>query len=148
MKKYLFDTSTCVFFIRGKLNLAEAFLRVGAKNCFISELTVAELRYGAQKSLDPIQSHQSLDAFVNEFTIVPIFNSIRRYAVEKVRLQNAGLLLHDEFDIFIGATALENDFVLVTGNTKHFAGLKTLNLKTGTSISQKEATIYVQHVNK
>lgn len=129
MKQYLFDTSTCVFFIRGKLNLATAFHQVGKENCFISEVTVAELRYGAEKSLDLFRSHQSLDAFLQEFTIVPIFNSIRRYAQEKVRLQKLGTPLHDEFDMFIGATALENGFILVTSNTKHFTRFENIQLE-------------------
>jgi tRNA(fMet)-specific endonuclease VapC len=115
--------------MRGRLNLAETFERIGNENCFISEITVAELRYGAEKSLDPVHSHQSLDAFLNHFTIVPIFYSIRRYAQEKVRLQKLGTLLHDEFDMLIGATAIENDFVLVTSNTKHFARFENIQLE-------------------
>ncbi|HEX8315427.1 MAG TPA: PIN domain-containing protein [Flavisolibacter sp.] len=66
---------------------------------------------------------------LNHFTIVPIFYSIRRYAQEKVRLQKLGTLLHDEFDMLIGATAIENDFVLVTSNTKHFARFENIQLE-------------------
>jgi len=129
LNKYLFDTSTCVFFIRGKINLTEKFRRFGKENFFVSEVTVAELRFGAEKSLNPLRSHHSLDAFLQEIIIVPIFNSIRRYAQEKVRLQKSGTLLHDEFDMFIGATALENDFILVTNNTKHFARFENIKLE-------------------
>ncbi len=129
MKQYLLDTSTCVFFIRKKLNLDDAFLLVGQTNCFISEMTIAELRYGAEKSLYPDGSHKSLNKFCKRFVIVPILGSIRRYAEEKVRLEKLGTPLHDEFDLFIGATAIINDFVLVTDNTKHFARFQNIQLE-------------------
>lgn len=129
MKQYLFDTNICVFFLRGKLDLDDAFRKVGQENCFISEVTVAELRYGAEKSLDPVQSHRSLDVFLSQFSIVPILNSIRRCAEEKVRLQRLGTLLHDEFDMFIAATALHNVFVLVSNNVRHFSRFSNLQLE-------------------
>jgi tRNA(fMet)-specific endonuclease VapC len=47
---YLLDTNICVFFLRGKLNLDEIIKRKGRENCFISEITVLELRYGAENS--------------------------------------------------------------------------------------------------
>ena len=50
--QYLLDTSTCIFFLRGNLNLAELIREKGLKNCFISEITVFELKYGAENSAD------------------------------------------------------------------------------------------------
>lgn len=48
--QYLLDTNICVFFLRGKLNLDELIRKKGTENCFISELTVFELKYGAENS--------------------------------------------------------------------------------------------------
>lgn len=50
--RYLFDTNIFVFFLRGKLNLDEIIKQKGRQNCFISEITVLELRYGAEKSVN------------------------------------------------------------------------------------------------
>jgi tRNA(fMet)-specific endonuclease VapC len=61
--RYLLDTNICVFFLRGKLNLDEIIKEKGRENCFISEITVAELRYGAENSGNPLKSHKSVDAF-------------------------------------------------------------------------------------
>jgi len=44
--KYLLDTNICVFLLRGKLKLDDLIKEFGRENCFISEITVAELRYG------------------------------------------------------------------------------------------------------
>ena len=43
MKHYLLDTNICVFYLRGKFNLAQKIKEVGAENCFISEITLVEL---------------------------------------------------------------------------------------------------------
>ena len=84
--QYLLDTNICVFFLRGKLKLDEIVRQKGRENCFISEITVLELRYGAENSDNPTKSHKSVDAFVNGLSIIPIYGSIKRYAKEKVRL--------------------------------------------------------------
>lgn len=46
MKKYLLDTNICIFLLRGKYYIDEKIDAVGGlENCFISEITVAELKY-------------------------------------------------------------------------------------------------------
>ncbi len=85
--KYLLDTNTCVFFLRGKLKLNEIIKEKGRENCFISEITVLELRYGAENSDRVEESQKAVDAFVNGLSIIPIFGSIKLYAKEKVRLR-------------------------------------------------------------
>lgn len=121
--QYLLDTSICVFFLRGKLNLDKVFKEKGRENCFISEITVVELCYGAENSNNPSQSHQAVNAFTNGLTITPIFGVINLYAKEKVRLKNLGKPMHDEFDLLIGVTAIENELTLVTDNVKDFERL-------------------------
>lgn len=117
---YLLDTSICVFFLRGKLNLDKMVKQVGLDNCYISEITVAELRFVAENSADPVKSNKAVDVFLKGLTILPIFGSIKRYAVEKVRLRKIGKPINDEFDLLIGVTAVENQLTLVTDNTNNF----------------------------
>ena len=127
--QYLIDTSICVFFLRGKLNLDKIFKNKGRENCYISEITVAELRFGAENSADPIKSHKVVDAFINGLTIIPIYGSIRRYATEKVRLRKLGTPINDEFDLLIGVTAIENEMILVTDNVKHFEKIADIKIE-------------------
>ena len=68
--QYLLDTNICVFFLRGKFNLDQAIKEKGRENCFISEITVLELRYGAENSDDPVKSHKSVDDFLNGLSII------------------------------------------------------------------------------
>ncbi|MDP5200510.1 PIN domain-containing protein [Flavobacterium sp. DG2-3] len=126
---YLLDTSTCVFFLRGKLNLDKKIQEVGLENCYISEITVAELRFGAENSADPIKSNKAVDAFLKGLAVIPIFGSIKRYAIEKVRLRKIGKPMNDEFDLLIGVTAIENQLILVTDNTKDFKLLNGIQME-------------------
>jgi tRNA(fMet)-specific endonuclease VapC len=127
--QYLLDTSICVFFLRGKLDLAAIIREKGRTNFFISEITIIELRFGAENSGDPEKAHKAVDEFVNGLSIIPIFGSIRRYAKEKVRLQKLGRPHNDEFDLLIGATAIENKLTLVTDNVKHFEQLADIQIE-------------------
>ena len=127
--QYLLDTSICVFFLRGKLNLDNIIKEKGRENCFISEITVVELRYGAENSISPTKSHKAVDIFIDGLSIIPIFGSIECYAKGKVRLQRLGKPINDEFDLLIGVTALENKLILVTDNTKDFENLKEIKME-------------------
>ena len=127
--QYLLDTNTCVFYLRGKLNLDEIIREKGIDNFYISEITIVELRFGAENSDNPSKSHKAVDAFLNGLSIIPIFGCIKRYAREKVRLRKIGKPMNDEFDLLIGVTSVENKLTLVTDNTKHFENISGIKLE-------------------
>ena len=118
MIHYVLDTNICVFYLRGELNFNQFVEKQWKESCCISEVTVLELRYGAENSNNPQKHHHAVDMFLYDLTVMPIINAI--YAKEKVRLRKEGTPLHDEFDLIIGATAIANDLILVTNNVKHF----------------------------
>lgn len=127
--KYLLDTNICVHFLRGKFQIDKLLKEKGLENCYISEITVLELRYGAENSSDKIKSHKAVDAFLKGIVIIPIYGSIKKYAEEKVRLQKTGRPQNDEFDLLIGVTAIENKLVLVTENIKDFINLSDIKIE-------------------
>lgn len=127
--KYLLDTNVCVHFLRGKFEIDKTLKIKGLNNCYISEITVLELRFGAENSADKIKSHKAVDNFLKGIIVIPIFGSIRKYAEEKVRLNKLGKPQNDEFDLLIGATAIENKLVLVTENTKDFDRLEGIKIE-------------------
>lgn len=51
--KYLLDTNICIYFVKGRFNLVEKFEQIGFENLYISEITLAELKFGAEKSEFP-----------------------------------------------------------------------------------------------
>lgn len=48
MGQYLLDTNICVFLLRGQYDVDKKIDEVGLENCHISEITMAELKYGAE----------------------------------------------------------------------------------------------------
>jgi tRNA(fMet)-specific endonuclease VapC len=126
--KYLLDTNICIHFFRGKFNLIDKIEIVGIRNCAISEITLAELVFGAENSDDPTKNQEIIDKFTSQITILPLFDSIAKYAREKARLRKIGIMISD-FDLFIGCTALENDLIMVTENTKEFERISGITLE-------------------
>lgn len=119
MKKYLLDTCIVVFLFRDKYDVAKRMDEVGLENCYISEVTVAELQAGVEKSSSKKFNQMMLDKFVEMVNVVPFSSVIKRYAKEKVATERQGTPVAD-FDLLIGCSALENDLVMVTDNVKHF----------------------------
>ena len=127
--KYLLDTNICVHFLRGKFEMDKILKEKGLENCYISEVTVLELRFGAENSKDKDKSHKAVDVFLKGIVIVPIYGSIKKYAEEKVRLNKIGKPQNDEFDLLIDVTAIENKLILVTENKKDFQNLLGINIE-------------------
>lgn len=128
MEKYLLDTNIIIFYLKGKYNLNEKLRQVELQNCCISEITLAELKYGAECSEQIENNIKMVDSFAKEITILPIFNSLSLYAKEKARLKKSGIIL-DDFDILIGSTAIANNLILVTDNKKHLSRLSNIKIE-------------------
>ena len=126
---YLLDTNICVFFLRGKMDLDKTMREKGRENCYISEITVFELRFGAENSGDILKSHNAVNNFINGISIIPIYGCIKRYAKEKVRLRKMGKPMHDEFDLLIGVTSVDNRLTLVTDNTTDFQNIEGIQME-------------------
>ncbi|MEN9609651.1 MAG: hypothetical protein RLZZ628_465 [Bacteroidota bacterium] len=120
MSKYLLDTNMIIFLLRNKYRMADKMAFVGLSHCFISEITLAELKIGAEKSNDPIHARMLVETFASTVHILPITNVLNIFATEKVRLERAGTPMHDNFDVLIAATAIYYDLTIVTNNVKHF----------------------------
>jgi tRNA(fMet)-specific endonuclease VapC len=127
--QYLLDTSICIFFLRGRLDFDEKIREEGLENFFISELSVFELRFGAENSVNPEKSHNAVNKFINGLSIIPIYGCVDEYAKTKVYLRKNGTPMHDEIDLIIGATTIVNNLILVTDNTKDFRFIRNLKME-------------------
>lgn len=128
MKKYLIDTNTCIYFIKGRFNLKEKFEKADPDNCFISEITLAELKFGVENSEKKEKNQKTLDNFLSGIKVIPIFHSLELYAKEKARLRKEGTTV-DDFDLLIGVTSITHNLTMVTNNTGHFKRLKGIALE-------------------
>ena len=123
MRQFLLDTNICIFFLKGKYQLARQIKEAGEQNCFISEITVAELKYGVENSPKRDELDVVIQSFLPKFTILPVFEALDIYAQEKARLRRSGSLIGD-LDILIGATAIFYNMTVVTNNVSHLSRLE------------------------
>ncbi|MFP4026126.1 MAG: type II toxin-antitoxin system VapC family toxin [Thiohalospira sp.] len=125
---YLLDTNICIYFLKGKYGLVEKIDNIGFNNIFISEITIAELKYGAEKSSFPEKNRIIINGLMEKFKQLPIYSALDVYAIEKARLEKEGRVI-DDFDLLIGATAIVNEMVLITNNERHFERLEDIKIE-------------------
>lgn len=119
MSQYLLDTNVCIDYMKGKFSVGNKIDEVGIENCFLSEITCAELLFGAYKGNRSSMDVPLVKEFISQFEIIPITSSIEVYAHNKAELEKAGTPI-DDLDLFIGSSAIANGFIMVTENVKHF----------------------------
>ena len=105
---------------------------IGEENCYLSEITIAELKYGAESSIQKEKNRKNNEKFLAKFKILPVFPALDIYAKEKAKLKTKGRIV-DDFDLLIGATAIHNNLTLVTRNVKDFVRLNEIVIEDWTT---------------
>ena len=130
MSKYLLDTDICIYSMKGMFSINEKIQSIGIEHCYISEITVLELTYGVENSHDSKKANNQnkLKSMLKSMKVVPLNTCMHLFAKEKVNLKRQGNLI-DNFDLIIGCTAVANDMILVTRNTKHFQRIHNIRIE-------------------
>lgn len=127
----MFDTNICIYYIQGKFSFKEKFRKIKKENRFISEITLAELKFGVRNSQYQKKNQEALGDFLTGIQVLPIINSLDLYAEEKSRLRKQGKPI-DDFDLLIGVSAIANDMILVTNNESHFQRISNITIENWT----------------
>ena len=127
----MFDTNICIYYIQGKFSLNNKFREIKKENRFISEITLAELKFGVKNSQYQKKNQEALEDFLTGVQILPILNSLDLYAEEKTRLRKMGKPI-DDFNLLIGVSAIANDMILVTNNESHFQRISNITIENWT----------------
>ena len=130
--KYLLDTNVLVELLKGNRTVRQNVASVGLDNCNISEITFAEMLYGAYKGGFERHSHE-ISFLKDNLMILPISQGLNAFAKLKSDLEMAGNRI-DNFDLLKAATAITSNLVLVSHNVKHFEriqGLKVIDWELG-----------------
>jgi tRNA(fMet)-specific endonuclease VapC len=135
-RKYLLDTNVCIFFLQGKYGIKEKIQKIGRKNCCISEITIAELLYGAAYSQSEKHS-RDVEIVLENLTLVPLYDTLPTYAEVKAHLRRAGLLI-EEFDMLIGSSAAHHGYVMVTENIDHFERISGIEIENWVDRTKKK----------
>ncbi len=125
---YLLDTNICISMLKDKYGVREAILKVKPENCYVSEITLGELYYGAAFSDNKGERLKDVAFVAGHFQIIPVSETLPLFGDIKAQLRREGNLI-DDFDILIGCAAIQNNLVMVTDNVKHLNRLPDIQIE-------------------
>jgi tRNA(fMet)-specific endonuclease VapC len=126
---YLLDTNTIVRYLNGRApNVRVRLSMVPLAELAVSAIVVAELRYGAAKSLNPAKVLAAQDQLLSLIDTIPFDQAAAdAYGHIRATLEQQGRPIGAN-DLLIAATALSRHMTLVTHNTSEFSRVAGLLL--------------------
>lgn len=128
MNGYLLDTNICIFALRDLCGINERLEAAGSQRCYVSDVTVMELRFGAYKSKKAEENLLVVNNFLSKVEVIPFANVIDAFCMEKLRLQRCGALIED-YDLLIGCAAKVAGLTLVTDNVHHLSRIDGIEVE-------------------
>ena len=126
---YLIDTNIIIYRLKNLGNVNANFLRNKDKHMSLSVVSYGELVFGAKKSKAVEKNMETVNAIKEIFPLIEITSEIMNtFGKIKAYTQKIGKTI-DDMDLLIAATAITNDFTLVTHNTKHFENIPNLKIE-------------------
>jgi tRNA(fMet)-specific endonuclease VapC len=125
---HMLDTNTVSFVFKNQGRVAQRLLSLKPSSICVSAITVAELRYGAEKRQSQ-KLHSLIERFLTPFTVCPFGEAeATRYGELCADLELEGTPI-GEIDTQIAAHALTLGVTLVTNNDRHFSQVTGLQLE-------------------
>ena len=127
--QFMLDTDTVSFALRGQGGVGEEILKRNPADLCVSAITVAELRFGADRRKSA-KLHRLIDTFTAT-VVVSAFDEECAFEFGKLAsvLADRGVPIGDA-DTYVAAHAKSLRLTLVTSNVKHFARVAGLKVET------------------
>jgi tRNA(fMet)-specific endonuclease VapC len=128
---YCFDTDTLSAVLRRDppLSLVRRVAALRPDSQFTTAITLGEMVYGAARRGDPNLEHRVRDLILRLTQVLPFDEpAAEAYGHLRARLEREGHRLAEP-DTRIAAIALSRNFVLVTGNVRHFDRVPDLTVE-------------------
>ena len=128
--KYYLDTNTIIYAIKGTYpSIKEHFKTVPFESIVIPNIVVAEIEYGAQKSINYEKTIEVYNNFINNFERA-IFDEFATNIYGEIRadLEKKGNIIGPN-DLIIASIVLANNGILITHNVKEFSRIKNLKIE-------------------
>lgn len=122
MKNYLFDTTVVIDYLRYSSKITALFDKI--QSPAISVVTVCEVYQGASNRI----VLNKIKLTLSNFKVFPLTESISQKLLQLIEEYHLsyGLLIPDAL---IAATAMENNFTMLTSNLRHFQMIKGLKME-------------------
>lgn len=127
--KFMLDTNICIYIIKQKPEkVLRQFKAHSIGDIGISCVTLAELRFGVEKSQQVEKNRQALDEFILPLEIADFDEkAAESYGKVRASLEKEGKPV-GSMDMMIGAHALGLGVTLVTNNIREFKQIKHLKI--------------------
>lgn len=125
---YILDTNICIFLIKNKSErLLNRIMSCKKEDIYLSSITIAELEYGASKSLYREKNRQAILDFCSNFINILDFTTedTEAYGLIRAYLEKRGTPI-GPYDLQIAAQGLTRNFTIVTNNYDEFARIPDL----------------------
>jgi tRNA(fMet)-specific endonuclease VapC len=126
---YLVDTDWAINHLNGQPRTRQRLEELAASGLALSTISLAEVYEGIYYSNDPERNEKALAEFLHDVTVLVIDEGTSRlFGKERGRLRAEGKRVSD-FDLMIGATALQHDLTLLTNDRRHFESIAGLQIE-------------------
>lgn len=127
--KYLIDTDWVVDHLRQEEEITRKLEELAPQGLALSIVSLAELYEGVYYSRNPAQSEEGLRRFLDPaLTLLGIDEeTCQIFGRERGRLRRQGRSIGD-IDLFIAATGLRHNLVVLTNNRRHFDVVEGLEI--------------------
>ena len=126
-RRYLLDTNILIAMFRGEYQIQERLVHEGFDRCVVSDVSLGELYTGAFISGRPHEFRQ-VEFVRNNFEIISSSRSFVTFGRLRALLSEKGNKI-DDLDVYIASSALDNNYILVTNNVKHFSRIPNLEVR-------------------
>ena len=126
---YVLDTNILIYFFKGLGHVGDKLLSIAPKEIYIPAIVLYEIEVGIGKSQSPAKRIKQLEDLTSVVTILPFSAEAAKYSANiRVEHEKSGMLI-GPFDTLIAGTAIANNGILVTHNTKEFERILNLQIE-------------------
>lgn len=128
--KYMLDTNICIYIIKKRpVQVLQTLQTKNIGDIYISSITLAELEYGVEKSVQKVKNQLALAEFLAPIEVIN-FNdtAAKKFGEIRAFLESKGKVI-GPFDLQIAAHALSEGLILVTNNVKEFKRVPDLKIE-------------------
>lgn len=128
MEKYILDTNSWIEYFKNRNGVADHVDALPRTRLCASEITVAELIYGAYNSQNFEKHYREAMWLKNNIEVYSISDALDDYGNIRFATKRKGTPI-GQFDLLIGATARHYGLTVVTDNLKDFSPMPGVKIE-------------------
>ena len=127
--RFLIDTNIIIYSLKNAGNVNDNFLKYKDDEMSLSVISYGELVFGAKKSGSVEKNLKTVEYIKSIFPLLDVTSDVMDVFGElKAKIQKTGRII-DDMDLLIASTAIAENMILVTHNTKHFEKIPNLQIQ-------------------